>query len=334
MKRRIAAGALIAAAALAAALVAYRDHDYRPRFARAAGELVAVRDSTGIGTAEDGKQLTEVTLVSNTSLEIRARVRAEGAPSGERYPAAILLGGYRTGRKAVDIPADTGNLVLLSIDYPYSGPERPRGLDWVRYFGTMRRAILDTPPAVLLAAQYLYTRRDVDPERVTIIGVSLGVPFSVAAAATDKRIAGAALLHGGGDIASMAYYAFADRGPAWVMRGAGLGAVLGRGAARADPLCRGVGAASGPHGERGGRRVHPPLQRTGIVRIAAATQADRVAGERARRHQRRRDRRRADVDHAGVDDGAGPSVKAPPGSRDYMSVVSSVTASSTSSWTS
>ena len=218
MKLRLAAAALIAAVAVAAALAAYRNYDYRPRFARAAGELVAVRDSTGIGTAQDGKQLTEVTLVSDTGLEIRARVRAAGGPSEERYPAAILLGGYKTGRKAVDIPTETGDLVLLSIEYPYSGPERPRGLDWVRYFGTMRRAILDTPPAVLLAAQYLYTRRDVDPEQVSVIGVSLGVPFSVAAAATDKRIAGAALLHGGGDIATMAYYAFADRGPAWVMR--------------------------------------------------------------------------------------------------------------------
>lgn len=218
MKGRVAAAALIAAVAVAAALAAYRDYDYRPRFARAAGELVAVRDSTGIGTARDGKQLTEVTLVSDTGMEIRVRVRAEGAPSGERYPAAILLGGYKTGRKAVDIPTSTGNLVLLSIEYPYSGPQRPRGLDWVRYFGTMRRAILDTPPAVLLAAQYLYTRGDVDADQVSVIGVSLGVPFSVAAAATDKRIAGAALLHGGGDIATMAYYAFADRGPAWVMR--------------------------------------------------------------------------------------------------------------------
>ena len=218
MKRRIAAALLIAAVAVAAALAAYRNYDYRPRFARTAGQLVAVRDSTGYGAAKDGKQLTEVTLVSDTGLEIRARVRAVGAPSGERYPAAILLGGYKTGRKAVDIPAQTGNLVLLSIEYPYTGPQRPRGLDWVRYFGTMRRAILDTPAAVLLAAQYLYTRRDVDPERVSVIGVSLGVPFSVAAAATDKRIAGAALLHGGGDIATMAYYAFADRGPAWIMR--------------------------------------------------------------------------------------------------------------------
>jgi fermentation-respiration switch protein FrsA (DUF1100 family) len=223
MTRRGAVTVLLAGIAVVAALTAYRHYDYRPRFARTAGELVAVRDSTGIGRARDGKRMTEVTLVSDTGLEIRARVRAEGARSGERFPAAILLGGYKTGRKAVDIPAETGNLVLLSIEYPYSGPERPRGLDWVRHFGSMRRAILDTPSAVLLAAQYLYVRDDVDPERVTVIGVSLGVPFSVAAAATDKRIAGAALLHGGGDIASMAYFAFADRGPAWLMRFLALG---------------------------------------------------------------------------------------------------------------
>lgn len=218
MKRRVILLTLIAAAAVVAALAAYRGYDYRPRFARAAGELVAVRDSTGIGTARDGKRLTEVTLVNDRGLAVRVRVRAEGSRSGERQPAAILLGGYKTGRKAVDIPAETADLVLLSMDYPYTGPQRPRGLDWVRHFGTMRQGVFGTPPAILLAAQYLYSREDVDPHRVTIIGVSLGVPFSVAAAATDKRIAGAALLHGGGDIATMAYYAFRDRGPDWVMR--------------------------------------------------------------------------------------------------------------------
>lgn len=218
MKRRLVLVALIAAAAIIAGLRSYRGYDYRPRFARAAGELVAVRDSTGIGSAKDGKRLTEVTLVSDGGLEVRARVRAEGSRGGERHPAAILLGGYKTGRKSVDIPAASADLVLLSIDYPYSGPQRPHGLDWVRHFGTMRQAIFDTPSAVLLAAQYLYTRADVDPDRVSVIGVSLGVPFSVAAAATDKRLAGVVLLHGGGGIATMAYYAFRDRGPDRVMR--------------------------------------------------------------------------------------------------------------------
>ena len=92
MRRRAVVTLLLAGIVVVAALAAYRHYDYRPRFARTAGELVAVRDSTGVGRARDGKRLTEVTLISDTGLEIRARVRAEGARSGERFPAAIQIG--------------------------------------------------------------------------------------------------------------------------------------------------------------------------------------------------------------------------------------------------
>ncbi len=214
------AGWIVGGAAFLVTLVAlrsYHERDYRPVFARAAGELVQVRDSTGIGTAVDGKQLTEVTLVSDTGLEVRVRVRAAGERTSERHPAAILLGGFKTGRKAADAPEQTGNLVLASIEYPYEGPDHPTDWEWVRWFPHMRLAILRTPPALLLAAQYLYTRDDVDPERVSIVGVSLGVPFAAAAAATDRRLAGAAYLHGGADIRHMAEYAFADAGPPWLV---------------------------------------------------------------------------------------------------------------------
>jgi pimeloyl-ACP methyl ester carboxylesterase len=210
---------LAAALVLVVALWRYQARDYRPVFSRVAGTLIQVRDSTGIGRAQDGKQLTEVTLISDTGLEVRVRVRALGERTGTRYPAALLVGGMRTGRKTVDVPPETENLILASVDYPYDGPQWPRGWQWVRYLIPLRRGFLETPPALLLAAQYLYTRDDVDPERVSIIGVSLGVPFAAATAATDRRLSGAALLHGGADIRRMAHYAYADEGPAWVMDG-------------------------------------------------------------------------------------------------------------------
>ncbi|HUP01406.1 MAG TPA: alpha/beta hydrolase [Gemmatimonadota bacterium] len=217
MKRAGWIFALAAGTVVAAALWEYRARDYRPVFSRGAGELIAVRDSTGIGRARDGKHLTEVTLVSDSGLEVRLRVRAAGGRTGERHPAAILLGGFNTGRKAVDVPERTENLVLASIEYPYYGPDDPTAWDWVWYFPEMRQAILRTPAALLLAAQYLYTRDDVDPERVSIIGVSLGAPFAVAAAATDRRLAGAALLHGGADIQLMTRYAYADVSSPWLV---------------------------------------------------------------------------------------------------------------------
>lgn len=210
---------LAAVLVLGVALWRYSTRDYRPVFSRTAGELIHVRDSTGFGRAEDGKQLTEVTLVSDTGLEVRVRVRAVGERTGTRYPAALLVGGMRNGRMTVDVPLETENLILASVDYPYNGPMWPKGWQWMRYLMPLRRGFLETPPALLLAAQYLYTRDDVDPERVSIIGVSLGVPFAAATAATDRRLAGAALLHGGADIRRMAYYAYADAGPSWVMNG-------------------------------------------------------------------------------------------------------------------
>lgn len=208
------AGCLVALAAVlvvAAALWQYGHQDYRPIFSRTAGTLVAVRDSTEVGAGPDGKRLTDVVLVSDTGLRVRVRVRGGGAPTGERRPAAILLGGFKSGRSAVEVPPFSADLVLASIDYPYEGPRKDLSAwQWMRHAWGMRRAVLETPAALLLVAQYLYSRDDVDPRRVSMIGVSLGAPFAVAAAATDRRLAGAVLLHGGGDIRTLFAHTFSE----------------------------------------------------------------------------------------------------------------------------
>ena len=209
--------ALLAIAVAAVSLEAYREHDYRARFARAAGELVAVRDSTGVGQSADGWRVNDVTLVSDTGAEVRIRVRAPGYLDGVRRPAAILVGGYKTGRGAVEIPATTEGVILASIAYPYDEPDRPRGIEWLWKAPRVRSAMIRTPPALLLAAQYLYAREDVDPERVSIIGVSFGVPFATVTAATDRRIAGVALLHGGGDAERLIAAAFPQELPGWAV---------------------------------------------------------------------------------------------------------------------
>ncbi|MGH7572088.1 MAG: alpha/beta hydrolase [Gemmatimonadota bacterium] len=214
--RSVVLFAMLVLAIVAAALWSYRTRDYRPAFSRAAGTLVAVRDSTEVGRASDGKSLTEVTLVSDTGLEVRVRVRASRVRDGVRHPAALMIGGFSTGRRAAGIPAAIDNLVLASIDYPYDGPSQLKGWDWIWHLGEVRQGLLRTPPALLLAAQYLYSREDVDPHRVSMIGVSLGVPFAVAAAATDRRLSGAIYLHGGGDIRRLYEHAYGERTPSWL----------------------------------------------------------------------------------------------------------------------
>lgn len=210
--------ALAAAVAVGAlALGAYRGQDYRPRFARAAGELVAVRDSTGVAFLPDGYRVTDVTLVGDTGFEARARVRAPGLQDGVRRPALILIGGYEVGRAVVQLPDSAAGLVLASVEYPYDFGSGPRGVSWLWRFAGVRRAWIDTPPAILLLVQYLCIREDVDPDRVTILGAGPGTPYAVAAAATDRRIGGVALLHGGNDLGRMMADAPAGGLPGWTI---------------------------------------------------------------------------------------------------------------------
>ena len=63
----------------------------------------------------------------------------------------------------------------------------------------IRRALLDTPSAVMLALDYLLMQPDVDPARVEAIGVSLGAPFVVVAGALDRRISRVWVIHGSGE---------------------------------------------------------------------------------------------------------------------------------------
>jgi cephalosporin-C deacetylase-like acetyl esterase len=188
---------------------------------------MAVRDSTGIAFLPDGYRVTDVTLVSDNGFQARARVRSPNLQDGLRRPAVIMMGGYKSGRAVVEIPDSAGGLVMASVEYPHGLRSRPRGIAWLWRFAGVRRAMLDTPPAILLLAQYLYTREDVDPDRVTIVGASFGAPFAVAAAATDRRIAGVALVHGGGDFESLVAGALSGSVPAWTVPFASRGIALG-----------------------------------------------------------------------------------------------------------
>jgi pimeloyl-ACP methyl ester carboxylesterase len=67
----------------------------------------------------------------------------------------------------------------------------------------MRRALLDTPPATMLGVDYLRGLPEVDPDRIVLVGGSLGALVAPAVAATDERIAAVALLFGAGDLASV-----------------------------------------------------------------------------------------------------------------------------------
>jgi dienelactone hydrolase len=188
--------AVAAVVAAAVAGVAWLLRDPLPHFiARRSTLARAAVDSTAV---EDGYHLDFVTLQASSGLRVELTVRRALADSGAKLPLVVGLGGYESGRAAIRWLGDTRGVVVATLAYPFTGHVRPSALTFVREIPLIRRAMLDTPPAVMLALDYLLTRSDVDTARVEAVGVSLGAPFMCIAAALDSRFTRAWAVHGSG----------------------------------------------------------------------------------------------------------------------------------------
>lgn len=153
-------------------------------------------ETTSVG---NDQQSASVRLVSDTGLDVSFRViRKQDVRTP--LPVLLVLGGHRTGRDAVDLFGDVGQRIIVGVDYPYTGPEKVKGVvATAKAIPRARQAVLDTVPAISLVLDWLLSQDWVDRNRIVIVGASLGVPFAAAAAARDKRITGAMLVHGAAD---------------------------------------------------------------------------------------------------------------------------------------
>ena len=120
------------------------------------------------------------------------------------FPAVLMLAGFETGRESLDFIEDRGDMVLMSMNYPYPG-KPPRGVSVVWSLGRIRRMAFDTLEGAALALAYLARRPDVDPRRILVLGVSFGSIFATAVGAHDPHPSGVVLIYGGGGLPSLAH---------------------------------------------------------------------------------------------------------------------------------
>jgi dienelactone hydrolase len=147
--------------------------------------------------AADGFVSQAVRLHGENGLRVDLRVLR---PTGENapLPLLVLVAGHRTGRDAVDLLGAPGPFVVAALDYPYDGPERPRGLrQSAAAIPAARRALADTPAAALMAIEWLAAQPWVDSTRMELLGVSLGSPFAGVIGALEPRIRRVWFIHGG-----------------------------------------------------------------------------------------------------------------------------------------
>jgi len=192
---------LALAAVLAAAGFFYLRADYTGVFLRNRGALVQVREEfLHTDPLFDNFQ---VVLTDSNGGEVTCLVRAPRNPRG-RQPAILAIDGYDWGKKVVSLFEDTSYAVLISFDWPDDKGTRYQGMNIGPFLVHIRRALMRMVSMVPVVVDYLERRPDVDPEKILVVGASLGVPIAVDAAAIDPRLRAAILLYGGGNLTKLA----------------------------------------------------------------------------------------------------------------------------------
>lgn len=210
MRRRawIVAGAVVALGT-ALGTRAWLLRDPVPHFERRHGRISAVEQESRQDSA--GTRETHLRVTSSSGLRVELAIRRPvhtADDSGQvRRPLFLILGGHERGKGAGALIGDTRGAIFASMEYPFDGDHRAKGLAVLAQVPAIRRALYDTPPAAQIALDYLLARPDVDPTRVELVGASFGAPFATIVAARDRRVTRLWLAHGGGDT-----YAMIDRG--------------------------------------------------------------------------------------------------------------------------
>jgi dienelactone hydrolase len=194
--RRLLPFVTLATATTLGAAGAYLLRDPLPRFLARRSSLDTVTE--GAPMLDRGYEIQQVRLVATSGLAVELTTRRAIEDSTGRLPLVVVLGGHHTGRDAVRLLGDTRGTVVAAVSYPFTGDPRPDAATFLREIPAIRQAFLDTPPALMLALDYLLRRSDVDSTRVEAVGVSLGAPFVSIAGALDTRFTRVWVLHGSG----------------------------------------------------------------------------------------------------------------------------------------
>jgi dienelactone hydrolase len=158
-------------------------------------------------------------LTSGTEVQVRLQ---RASDDSVRLPAIVVVGGLERGAAVVDLIPRTTEAVLVGFDYPFAMPERVTWTELLPLARRIEKGIGETIETLGRLHALLARRADIDSDRLTIVGVSLGAPFAVVTAARqDWR--GVVIIDGFGDLPRTVRYQFARR---WRTRYGLVGEVL------------------------------------------------------------------------------------------------------------
>lgn len=121
-------------------------------------------------------------------------------PGTDRPWTVILLGGLVAGERAALLVPDHAAGHLLAVDWPWREARRMTWWQVALRLGAMRHAVLRSPAVLALGVEAAARAPEVNPERIALAGVSMGVPPALSALRLTRRPTALVLLHGAGDL--------------------------------------------------------------------------------------------------------------------------------------
>jgi dienelactone hydrolase len=110
-------------------------------------------------------------------------------------PAIVLLGGFDTGVRAVDLLPQDAPAIYASLDYPYKPSEDRSFLGAFKEIFEIKKAIANTDMALDRLVAELKKNALVDPSKIVLVGGSFGAPFALSAVRRDSEINYLILVH-------------------------------------------------------------------------------------------------------------------------------------------
>lgn len=117
------------------------------------------------------------------------------------YYIILTYAGAKTGEKILTLIPERPDLVLLAVQYPYTSPKSLPA--YVRLGYDMRRAGFRSVAGGMLAVSFLEQEERLDPERLTVVGSSVGSIFATIHGGLDQRVPILLVIHGGGNLPAL-----------------------------------------------------------------------------------------------------------------------------------
>jgi len=231
MRRALAAGAAVLVVALAVGIVAFRSaSDPLAALPRDAPSRVTVFEESLEPFQQ--RMLLHVVLDGEVVGRVRFVVSLPNPMPAGRVPLVVILGGLRGGsdsiREIANVSGDPGPNAFVGYDWPLPSRE-PGTAEIVRRLPEFRRSVLTVPGQVDAILAWASRQPWVDPDRVSLLGFSLGafvVPASQRLAQERGAAVGWTVLGYAGAPIGAVIAGHPKAGPAWIRPALGAGADL------------------------------------------------------------------------------------------------------------